>query len=63
LYTFSSSTQNVLTGFTLPPTFNVLAQRLVGIPEYLNFYLGQVSKAANLLGGAGGWAATEISSE
>ena len=52
-----------MTGFTLPPNINLLAQRLVGIPEYLNFYLSQVSKAANLLGGTGGWADTEISSE
>jgi len=61
--TFSSSTRDILTGFTIPPNINVLAQRLVGIPEYLNFYLGQVSKAANLLGGVGGWADTEIASE
>jgi uncharacterized protein (TIGR03437 family) len=61
--TFSNSARDIMTGFTLPPNINVLAQRLVGIPEYLNFYLGQVSKAANLLGGTGGWADTEISSE
>jgi uncharacterized protein (TIGR03437 family) len=61
--TFSNSSRDILTGFTIPPNINLLAQRLVGIPEYLNFYLGQVSKAANLLGGAGGWADTEISSE
>jgi uncharacterized protein (TIGR03437 family) len=61
--TFSSPNRDILTGFTLPPNTNVLAQRLVGIPEYLNFYLGQVSKAANLLGGTGGWADAEISSE
>jgi uncharacterized protein (TIGR03437 family) len=61
--TFSSPTRDIMTGFTMAPNINVLAQRLVGIPEYLNFYLSQVSKAANLLGGAGGWADTEISSE
>jgi uncharacterized protein (TIGR03437 family) len=61
--TFSSSTTDIMTGFTVPPNINVLAQILVGIPEYLNFYLGQVSKAANLLGGAGDWADTEVSSE
>jgi uncharacterized protein (TIGR03437 family) len=61
--TFSSPTRDILTGFTIPPNINVLAQRLVGIPEYLNFYLSQVSKAANLLGGTGGWADTQISTE
>jgi uncharacterized protein (TIGR03437 family) len=35
----------------------------VGIPEYQNFYLGQVAKAVNLLGPADGWADTEISTE
>jgi len=61
--TFSSSSRDIMTGFTVAPNINVLAQRLVGIPEYLNFYLSQVSKAANLLGGTGGWADTEISFE
>jgi uncharacterized protein (TIGR03437 family) len=61
--TFSNSARDIMTGFTLPPNINLLAQRLVGIPEYLTFYLGQVSKAANLLGGTGGWADTEISTE
>ena len=60
---FSSFTEDVMQGFTLPPNINVLAQRLVAIPVYLNFYLGQVSKAANLLGGTGGWADTEITNE
>jgi len=61
--TFSASARDIMTGFTVGPNINMLAQRLVGIPEYLNFYLGQVSKAANLLGGTGGWADTGISSE
>jgi uncharacterized protein (TIGR03437 family) len=61
--TFSSSTTDVMQGFTLPPNINILARRLVGIPEYLKFYLGQVSKAANLLGGTGGWADTQLTNE
>jgi uncharacterized protein (TIGR03437 family) len=61
--TFSNSSTDVMAGFTIPPNINLLAQRLVGIPEYLNFYLGQVSKAANLLGGTGGWADTEVANE
>jgi uncharacterized protein (TIGR03437 family) len=61
--TFSSSARDTMTGFTNPPNINLLAQILIGIPEYQNFYLGQLSKAANLLGGAGGWADTQISFE
>jgi uncharacterized protein (TIGR03437 family) len=61
--TFSSSSTDVMQGFTLPPNINLLARRLVGIPEYLKFYLGQVSKAANLLGGTGGWADTQVTNE
>jgi len=61
--TFSNSARDIMQGFTLPSNINLLAQILVGIPEYQNFYLGQVSKAANLLGGAGGWADTEITNE
>ncbi|MGA2120223.1 MAG: CotH kinase family protein [Bryobacteraceae bacterium] len=61
--TFSTWSRDIMTGFTLPPNINVLAQRLIGIPEYLNFYLGQVFKAANLLGGTGGWADTKVTSE
>jgi len=61
--TFSGSNRDVMLGFTVPPNINLLAQILVGIPEYQNFYLGQVSKAANLLGGAGGWADTQVTNE
>jgi uncharacterized protein (TIGR03437 family) len=61
--TFSTPTRDIMTGFTIPPNINLLAQRLVSIPQYLNFYLGQVNKAANLLGGAGGWADSEVTSE
>jgi uncharacterized protein (TIGR03437 family) len=61
--TFFNMTRDIMTGFTMAPNINVLAQRLMGIPEYRNFYLGQVSKAANLLGGTGGWADTAISFE
>src|SRR5262245_20913847 len=38
------------------PTDNPLARRLVAIPEYRDYYLSQLAKAADLLGGAGGWA-------
>lgn len=39
---------------------NVLARRLMAISEYKNFYLAQVAKAVNLLGGSGGWADQEV---
>ena len=61
--TFFDMTRDIMTGFTIGPNINVLAQRLMGIPEYRNFYLGQVSKATALLGGTGGWADTAISFE
>jgi hypothetical protein len=43
------------------PAGNILARRLLAIPEYRNFYLSQLAKAAELLGGAGGSADQEIS--
>ena len=61
--TFSTPTRDVLTGFTVSPGINLLAQRLIAIPEYSEFYLGQVAKAASLLGGTGGWADSQITTE
>jgi hypothetical protein len=43
------------------PTDNVLARRLLAIPEYRSFYFFQLAKAADLLGGSGGWADQEVS--
>jgi hypothetical protein len=40
---------------------NVLVRRVLAIPEYRNFYLSQLAKAADLLGGSGGWADQEVS--
>jgi len=40
---------------------NVLARRLMAIPQYRTFYLSQLAKAATLMGGAGGWADQEVS--
>jgi uncharacterized protein (TIGR03437 family) len=61
--TFSNPSRDIMEGFTLPININLLAQILIGMPEYQNFYLGQVNKAANLMGGTGGWADTEITNE
>src|SRR5262249_16644942 len=43
------------------PADNPLARRLMAIPEYRNYYLSQLAKAADLLGGADGWANQEVS--
>jgi uncharacterized protein (TIGR03437 family) len=43
------------------PSDNVLARRLLAMPDYRNFYLSQVAKAADLFGGPGGWADGELS--
>jgi uncharacterized protein (TIGR03437 family) len=42
---------------------NVLAQTLYGFPDYQEVYLGELTRAATLLGGAGGWADSEIARE
>ncbi len=61
--TFDLSDRDILTGFTLPPVINVLAQRLIEVPEYRSFYFEQVAKAADLLGAAGGWADNRVTEE
>lgn len=60
---FSAWNRDLMTGFTLDPGINLLAQRLVAIPEYQNFYLGQVAKAASLLGASGGWGFSTLSAQ
>jgi uncharacterized protein (TIGR03437 family) len=50
-------------GIEPTPDINVLVQRLVGIPGYMQAYLNAVVKTATLLGGAGGWADQAVSSE
>jgi spore coat protein CotH len=46
---------------TLPlPVDNVLARRLLAIPQYRSFYFSQLARAADLLGGAGGWGDQEV---
>src|SRR5206468_9281763 len=42
------------------PLENVLAHRLLAIPEYRSYYLSQLARAADLLGGRGGWADQEL---
>jgi uncharacterized protein (TIGR03437 family) len=61
--TFSDPGRDVFMGFTTGPLINVLAATLIGIPAYRNIYMDQLNRAANLLGGTGGWADSEISRE
>jgi uncharacterized protein (TIGR03437 family) len=52
--------RDIVDGVTQGENINVLAQRLIAIPEYRNAYLGALDKAADLLGGSGGWADEQI---
>jgi uncharacterized protein (TIGR03437 family) len=61
--TFSDPSTDILFGMSNGINMNLLAQRLVGIPEYRNFYFGALATAMTTLGGAGGWADGEISRE
>jgi uncharacterized protein (TIGR03437 family) len=60
--TFSDPARDIYQGFT-SGNINVLAARLYTIPGYTNFYMDQLSRAANLLGGTGGWADSEVARE
>jgi len=66
-FTLSYATMDIMNGIAsdpnLTPNINRLAARLVGIPEYGQVYLAALTKAANLMGPAGGWADSEITRE
>src|SRR5581483_8331288 len=57
--TFQDPNHDILAG----ADENVLGKRLMAIPEYRNTYMNALVKAANLLGGPGGWAEQEINRE
>lgn len=61
--TFSDPSRDIFAGFTNGTFINVLAATLAGMPAYKNVYMDQLNRAANLLGGAGGWADSEITRE
>jgi uncharacterized protein (TIGR03437 family) len=61
--TFSDYNRDIFFGFTNGTNINVLAARLIGIPAYQSVYLDQLNRAANLLGGTGGWADLEVTRE
>ena len=62
-FTFWDPTRDILYGITTGTNINLLAQRLMGIPQYRSMYLNEVAKAQSLLGGLGGWADQEITTE
>jgi uncharacterized protein (TIGR03437 family) len=62
-FTFWDPTRDILYGITTGANINLLAQRLVGIPQYRTMYLNAVAKAQSLLGGAGGWGDQQITTE
>jgi uncharacterized protein (TIGR03437 family) len=61
--TFSDPNRSILDGVTTGTNINILAQTLYGFADYKNVYLSELTRAATLLGGAGGWADSEITRE
>jgi hypothetical protein len=60
---FSDWSRDIMDGISNGPNINLLAQRLATIPQYQQVYLNALVKAANLMGGTGGWADSEITRE
>jgi uncharacterized protein (TIGR03437 family) len=61
--TFSDAARDIFYGISNGPNINLLAARLAGIPQYLQVYLNASVRAANLMGGTGGWADLELQRE
>jgi uncharacterized protein (TIGR03437 family) len=61
--TFSDPNRGILDGVTTGAHINVLAQALYGLTDYKAVYLSELTRAATLFGGAGGWADSEITRE
>jgi len=55
--------QNITVGGVTNSNINVLTQTLYGFPDYKATYLSELTRAATILGGAGGWADSEITRE
>lgn len=62
-FTFWDPTRDIMYGITTGNNINLLAQRLAEIPQYQTMYLNAVARAVSLLGGPGGWADQEITTE
>jgi uncharacterized protein (TIGR03437 family) len=61
--TFGDPGRDIFNGFTTGNLINVLAEKLIAIPAYKNIYMDQINRAAHILGGADGWANSEITRE
>jgi len=61
--TLNDVTKDIMEGVSIGSTINLLAQRLVAIPQYAQVYLAALYKAATLMGGTGGWADQEFTRE
>ncbi|HTU47983.1 MAG TPA: CotH kinase family protein [Bryobacteraceae bacterium] len=68
LYTFipwdeDDSFSNAQRSITQDVSSDVLANRLMSIPEYQGIYMATLAKAAQMFGGTGGWATQELNRE
>lgn len=61
--TLNDVDRDIMDGIFNGLNINLLAQRLVSIPQYAQFYMAAMSKAATLMGSTGGWADSEITRE
>jgi uncharacterized protein (TIGR03437 family) len=61
--TFSDPNRSIVDGVTTGSYINALAQALYGLADYKNVYLSELTRAATLFGGVGGWADSEITRE
>jgi uncharacterized protein (TIGR03437 family) len=61
--TLNDVARDIMDGIFNGSNINLLAQRLVSIPQYAQFYMAAMSKAATLMGSTGGWADSEITRE
>jgi uncharacterized protein (TIGR03437 family) len=61
--TFSDPHRSIVDGVTTGTYINALAQALYGFADYKNVYLSELTRAATLFGGVGGWADSEITRE
>jgi uncharacterized protein (TIGR03437 family) len=62
-FSFSAWDRPILQGSMTGLHINALAKRLIAIPEYKQFYLNQLVKAASILQASEGWAYREVDRE
>jgi uncharacterized protein (TIGR03437 family) len=61
--TLNDVQRDIMDGMTNGLYVNLLAQRLVAIPQYAQVYMADMVNAATLMGSTGGWADSEITRE